>query len=98
LGLAALEFFVSFASALHEPGSFARCRYGGTASLCKLLKEEKFMTNRIGNKDVAQHRSKQEKKRIYQDNVALEAEKKAIARAKYRNAVKNHPGAIAFPN
>lgn len=56
------------------------------------------MTNRIGNKDVAQHRSKQEKKRIYQDNVALEAEKKAIARAKYRNAVKNHPGAIAFPN
>ena len=46
------------------------------------------MTNRIGNKDVAQHRSKAEKKRIKQDNIAREAVKKATAKAKYRNEVK----------
>lgn len=46
------------------------------------------MTNRIGNKDIAQHRSKEEKKRIKQDNIAREAVKKAAAKAKYRNEVK----------
>lgn len=50
------------------------------------------MTNRIGNKDVAQQRSKSEKARIRASNIASEAEKKAIARAKYRNAVKGQPG------
>lgn len=49
------------------------------------------MTNRIGNKDIAQQRSKSEKARIKAANIASEAEKKAIARAKYRNAVKNQP-------
>jgi hypothetical protein len=46
------------------------------------------MTNRIGNKDVAQHRSKEEKRRIKADNIAREAIKKAAAKAKYRNEVK----------
>lgn len=50
------------------------------------------MTNRIGNKDVAQQRSKSEKARIRASNIASEAEKKAIAREKYRNAVKGQPG------
>jgi hypothetical protein len=43
------------------------------------------MTNRIGNKDVAQQRSKEEKKRIRVSNLALEAVKKEKAAAKYRN-------------
>lgn len=46
------------------------------------------MTNRIGNKDVAQQRSKAEKLRIKKDNIAREAIKKAVAKAKYRNEVK----------
>ncbi len=46
------------------------------------------MTNRIGNKDEAQHRSKQEKKEIKKANIAREAVKKADAKARYRNAVK----------
>ena len=46
------------------------------------------MTNRIGNKDVAQQRSKEEKRRIKVDNIAREAIKKAAAKAKYRNEVK----------
>ncbi len=46
------------------------------------------MTNRIGNKDIAQHRGQEEKKRMRASNLALEAEKKAIAKAKYRNEVK----------
>jgi hypothetical protein len=46
------------------------------------------MTNRIGNKDVAQHRSKDEKRRIKADNIAREAVKKQAAKAKYRNEVK----------
>lgn len=49
------------------------------------------MTNRIGNKDIAQHRSKDEKKRIRASNIAMEAEKRAIARAKYRNDIKGRP-------
>ena len=49
------------------------------------------MTHRIGNKDVAQQRSKQDKKEIKAANVAREAIKRLAARAKYRNAVKGHP-------
>lgn len=50
------------------------------------------MTNRIGNKDVAQQRSKSEKARIRAQNIASEAVKQAAARDKYRNAVKGRPG------
>lgn len=46
------------------------------------------MTNRIGNKDVAQQRSKADKKQMKQENIAREAIKKAVAKAKYRNEVK----------
>jgi len=46
------------------------------------------MTNRIGNKDVAQHRSKEEKQRIKADNIAREAVRRDAARAKYRNEIK----------
>lgn len=49
------------------------------------------MTNRIGNKDVAQQRGKEEKARIKRDNVAQEKIKIALARSKYRNAVKGSP-------
>jgi hypothetical protein len=56
------------------------------------INEETSMTNRIGNKDVAQQRSKSEKARIKAQNIAAEAVKKAEARAKYRNAVKGQPG------
>lgn len=52
------------------------------------------MTNRIGNKDVAQHRSKEEKRRIKADNIAAEAVKKDAAAAKYRNAVKGRPAPV----
>ncbi|UGQ48117.1 hypothetical protein [Massilia endophytica] len=53
------------------------------------------MTKRIGNKDVAQHRSKDEKKRIKAANKAMEAVKQAAARAKYRNEQKGRPGIAA---
>jgi hypothetical protein len=46
------------------------------------------MTNRIGNKDVAQQRSKEEKARIKRANIEMEAAKKAAAKARYRNEVK----------
>ncbi|WP_377704451.1 hypothetical protein [Pseudoduganella sp. UC29_71] len=46
------------------------------------------MTNRIGNKDVAQQRNKAEKARIKRTNREMEAVKQAAARAKYRNEVK----------
>lgn len=46
------------------------------------------MTNRIGNKDVAQQRSKADKKIMKQENIAREAIKKAVAKAKYHNEVK----------
>ena len=49
------------------------------------------MSNRIGNMDVAQQRSKSEKARIKAQNIASEAVKQAVARAKYRNAVKGRP-------
>jgi hypothetical protein len=43
------------------------------------------MTTRIGSKDIAHQRSKEEKKRIRASNRALEAAKKEQAAAKYRN-------------
>lgn len=49
------------------------------------------MTNRIGNKDEAQQRGKEEKKDIKRTNLAREAIKQAIAKAKYRNQVKRQP-------
>jgi hypothetical protein len=45
------------------------------------------MTKRIGNKDEAQHRGKQEKKDIKRTNKAREMIKQAIAKAKYHNQV-----------
>jgi hypothetical protein len=53
--------------------------------------EEQAMTNRIGNKNVAQLRGKQERKEMKAANRAREAIKRAEARAKYRNAVKGQP-------
>ena len=49
------------------------------------------MTHRIGNKDVAQQRSKADKKAEKKTNIEMEAVKKEVARAKYRNAVKGQP-------
>ena len=49
------------------------------------------MTKRIGNKDEAQQRGKEEKKDIKRTNIAREAIKQAIAKAKYRNQVKRQP-------
>ena len=49
------------------------------------------MTNRIGNKNVAQLRGKQERKEMKAANRAREAIKRDEARAKYRNAVKGQP-------
>ena len=46
------------------------------------------MTKRVGNKNEAQHRSKQEKKEIKKSNIASEAVKKAAAKEKYHNEVK----------
>ncbi|HEX8613782.1 MAG TPA: hypothetical protein VF800_21100 [Telluria sp.] len=54
------------------------------------------MTNRIGNKDIAQHRGKAEKKDIKRTNIAREAIKRAIAASKYRNQVRNQPAPEAF--
>lgn len=55
------------------------------------------MTKRIGNKDQAQLRGKQEKKDTKRINKAREAIKLAIAKASYQNAVKNRPMAGALP-
>ncbi|MEG0885414.1 MAG: hypothetical protein RSF79_05835 [Janthinobacterium sp.] len=55
------------------------------------------MTNRIGNKDVAQQRSKSEKARIKAQNIASEAVKMAEAKARYRNAVRGQPAPVARP-
>jgi hypothetical protein len=52
------------------------------------------MTNRIGNKDEAQHRGYEEKKAIKRMNIAREAVKQSAAKAKYRNQVKNQPAAV----
>ncbi|WP_295999467.1 hypothetical protein [Rugamonas sp.] len=46
------------------------------------------MTNRVGNKNIAQQRSKAERLRIKQANIASEAIKKIAAKAKYKNEVK----------
>lgn len=51
------------------------------------------MTNRIGNKDEAHQRSKEEKARIKASNIAQEAVKKAAAAAKYHNEIKGQPRA-----
>jgi hypothetical protein len=55
------------------------------------------MTKRIGNKDEAQHRGKAEKKDIKRTNKAREMVKQAIAKAKYRNAVRNQPMEMSLP-
>ncbi len=47
------------------------------------------MTKRIGNKDEAQQRGKEEKKAIKRMNIEREAAKQAIAKGKYHNQVKN---------
>jgi hypothetical protein len=49
------------------------------------------MTNRIGNKDQAQHRSKQEKKEYHLANKVREAARQAAARARKGHQVKNQP-------
>jgi hypothetical protein len=53
------------------------------------------MTKRIGNKDEAQHRGKEEKKAIKRMNIAREAVKQALARAKYFKQVRNQPSPSA---
>ena len=57
------------------------------------------MTKRIGNKDIAHQRSKEEKKDIRKTNKAREAVKQAIASSKYRNAIRKHqvPIVVAQP-
>jgi hypothetical protein len=55
-------------------------------------RKDHAMTHRIGNKDIAQQRSKADKKEIKRANIAREAIKKEIAKEKYRNAVKGRPG------
>lgn len=52
------------------------------------------MTKRIGNKDQAQLRGKEEKKDTRRTNLAREAIKKAIAKSAYRNQVKNQPAPV----
>lgn len=49
------------------------------------------MTKRIGNKHIAQHRGKDERRLIKASNIAAEAVKKEATRLKYRNSVKNQP-------
>ncbi len=49
------------------------------------------MTAKIGNKHVAQHRGKKERQEIRKTNIAREAERRAEARAKYRNQQKGKP-------
>ncbi|MGZ8288820.1 MAG: hypothetical protein ACXW2U_04235 [Telluria sp.] len=53
------------------------------------------MTKRIGNKDEAQQRSKQEKLETKRTNKEREAVKMATARAMYRNQVKGQPAPAA---
>ena len=49
------------------------------------------MTKKIGSKNEAQHRGKKERAEIRKTNIAREAIKQAIARAKYRNQQKGQP-------
>ena len=53
------------------------------------------MTNRVGNKNEAQLRGKQERKDTKRANREREAVRQATARAKYRNAVKGQPQTAA---
>ncbi len=53
------------------------------------------MTKRIGNKDVAQQRRKNEQARMKAHNMASEAVKRAEARARYRNAIRGQPAPAA---
>jgi NRPS condensation-like uncharacterized protein len=69
----------------------ARCGPAGALCWTHPFIKETSMSNRIGNKDVAQQRSKSEKAHIKAHNIAREAVKKAEAKAKYRNAVKGQP-------
>jgi hypothetical protein len=55
------------------------------------------MTQKIGSKHVAQHRGIKERQEIYKTNVAREAVKRAIATAKYRNAIKGQPARTQAP-
>ena len=55
------------------------------------------MTKRIGNKDEAQHRGKQEKQDIKRSNKARELIKQAIAKAKYHKQVRNQPMEMSLP-
>jgi len=55
------------------------------------------MTKRIGNKDEAQLRSKAEKKATKRTNIAREAVKQALAKARYFKQVKNQPPATSLP-
>lgn len=55
------------------------------------------MTKRIGNKDEAQLRGKEEKKATKRTNLAREAIKKALAKARYYKQVKNQPAATSLP-
>jgi hypothetical protein len=56
-----------------------------------IILEGTTMTNRVGNKNQAQLRGKQERKEIKQGNREREAIRRATAQAKYRNAVKGQP-------
>jgi predicted alpha/beta superfamily hydrolase len=56
------------------------------------------MTNRIGNKDQAQHRSKQEKREIKRANKEREIIRQAAARAKYRNEPKGRKQGAVVPS
>lgn len=52
------------------------------------------MTKRVGNKNQAQFRGRQERKEISQSNREREEVRRATARAKYRNAVKGRPESV----
>jgi hypothetical protein len=49
------------------------------------------MTRKIGNKHEAQHRGKKERQEIHRANKEREVVRQALARAKYRNQVRNQP-------
>ena len=49
------------------------------------------MTNRTGNKNIAQQRSKADEKAEKATNTAMEAIKRQVARANYRNAFECQP-------
>jgi hypothetical protein len=55
------------------------------------------MTDKIGSKNVAQHRGAKERADIRKTNIAREAVKQAEARAKYRNEPKGQARRNAAP-